>query len=717
VNVLRAGACALLAALLVALLGLPPTAAPAAAQEPVDVLRPVRIVVSSLTAVVGPGAPRPAVANAQPPTDVEARVLVVNDGDQPLDGVRLVAEVHDVVTTRSELRRALDDGVHPGPRRTVQDVDVGADGTIPAGGVAQLTVTVTAADGGWAGATTSSIRPFSLSLVRGTEVLDRADTGIVYVAEPPTAPLETVVVVPVADAPWRGPNGTYVPGVDAAAADDARLDRIVAGLERHPRARVTVQVAPHLLEDLRDRADGYREIDADGEVSEVPPESSGARRANVLLRRVRDLVASLPLPPAVGPYADADVAALTLGPTPLPAQAATSLSEARRRLTRLVDREPQAAFVATVPLVPRTLDLVPGDHLLLPWSSVVGPDLQANPSADIPPALRQTRTPAGRTLTATVADPWVSALLDRPDVSNGPVLAGHRVAVETAALWLRAPSSAGRPLLVMPARDWTPPRRFTETVLDSLTAAPWLRLTDAAAQAARSGTPLPLELRTPASGLPDDLVGELRATDDALGAALAALPDGAADLAGRAPDELREQLLRAPSTWLLPLRIDRSRALLRDARSAVDASLGTVEVPASATVTLTSDRGTIPITLQRPTGPPVRVVVEVDSLGRLSWPDGESRTVVLTGEGAQTVAFEAVALGRGTFPVTVRVSDPSGHRVLEQVTLSVRSTAMSRPALVGMGVVILLLVIRGLWRRGDGRGRGEPPARRLEVVR
>jgi uncharacterized protein YfaS (alpha-2-macroglobulin family) len=142
-----------------------------------------------------------------------------------------------------------------------------------------------------------------------------------------------------------------------------------------------------------------------------------------------------------------------------------------------------------------------------------------------------------------------------------------------------------------------------------------------------------------------------------------------------------------------------------------------VEVPASATVTLTSDRGTIPITLQRPTGPPVRVVVEVDSLGRLSWPDGESRTVVLTGEGAQTVAFEAVALGRGTFHVTVRVSDPSGHRVLEQVTLSVRSTAMSRPALVGMGVVILLLVIRGLWRRGDGRGRGEPPARRLEVVR
>jgi hypothetical protein len=39
-----------------------------------------------------------------------------------------------------------------------------------------------------------------------------------------------------------------------------------------------------------------------------------------------------------------------------------------------------------------------------------------------------------------------------------------------------------------------------------------------------------------------------------------------------------------------------------------------------------------------------------------------------------------------------------------------------------MGAVILLLVVRGLWRRGDDgprgrRGDGRRPARRLEVVR
>ncbi|MFP5310654.1 MAG: DUF6049 family protein [Actinomycetes bacterium] len=721
----RSPARAVLAAALVAVLAtaLGPLAPAVDAQEPGDVpAAGARLLVSDIVAVVGPGAPTPPVAGAEPPTDVSARLLVVNGTDEALADLRVVVELHEPVTTRSELRRAVDDGVHEGRRLVLQDLTVREDGELPGGAIAQLAVTITADEGGWAERRESAILPLSISLVRGTEVLDVADTAVVHLAEPPAEPLDTVVVVPVDDAPWRGPQDVYAPGVDAAADDDARLDRIVAGLEAHPRAGVTIAPAPHLLEDLRDRADGYREATSDGEVREVPPESAGARRANVLLRRVRDLVQTLPLPPVVGPYADADVAGLAAAPSPLPGIAATSLSEARRRLTRLVDRQPQAAFHATVPLAPATLDLVPGDHLLLPWSAVEGPSLDVNPSSDIPDALRQTRTPAGRTLTATVADPWVTLLLDRPDVTNGPVLAGHRVAVETAALWMRAPNAAGRALLAMPSRDWAPPPRFAETALDALTAAPWLRLTDPAAQAARGGTPAAMTLRDGVGELPTDLVGELRATEEALEAARAALPEGANDIGGRAPDALREQLLRAPSTWLLPLRVDRSRALLRDARAAVDASLGTVEVPVSATITLTSDRGAIPVTLQRTEGPPVRVRVTVDSQGRLAWPQGESRDVVLTGDGAQTVSFEAVALGRGTFPVTVRVSDPSGRRVLEQVTLSVRSTSISRPALIGMGAVILLLVVRGLWRRGDDgprgrRGDGRRPARRLEVVR
>lgn len=119
----------------------------------------------------------------------------------------------------------------------------------------------------------------------------------------------------------------------------------------------------------------------------------------------------------------------------------------------------------------------------------------------------------------------------------------------------------------------------------------------------------------------------------------------------------------------------------------------------SGTVTLTSDTGQIPVTLQRTRGGAIQVVVTVESQGRLLWPEGRRSEVLRLGEGhSQTVSFPTRALSTGTFPVTVRITDPDGTTVIGGTTLSVRSAAISGVALTGTGLLVAVLLLLGAFR-------------------
>lgn len=691
--------------------------APALAQdqriEPDPPRSSARLVISAMTAVVGPGAGA-TLPEAPPPSDFEVRVLIENDGAAPLDNLRLVVEPFGRVDTRSELRVALDGGDVAAPRLRPTDVDVRESGTLAPGEIAGVAATITAEQGGWTD-DHSHVHPIQLTVVRGTEVLDQVRTAVVYLADDPGGPLETVLVWPLDDAPWRGPDGVYEPGVDTAIGPDGRLDRVLGAAERHGSGATVLAPAATLLEDLRDRADGFLERRNDGDggntVVSVPADDPAARLASQFLERIRQVVANGQAPVA-GPYGDADLAALVGRTDPLPELAATAALQGQRRLSSLLGRQAdRSVYLSTTPLTPPVLDVIPGDHLLLPWSQIVGPDLEAFPATDIPYPLRAVRAPSGRQLSATVADPWVADLLRRPDLRHGPLVAAHRVAVETAAMFLRSPNTTDRPLLALPPPGWSPGPRYADLVLRELAAAPWLELTDPGSHLTGSAaTPGELRLARADRELPSDVARELPVALRELGAAVAALPDDVDRVGDRRPADLHDQLLRAPSLWLpgtgIPL------ALVRDVQAAIDRTFGDVEVPRTAQITLTSDRGTIPVTLQRTVGGPIRVRVEVASQGRLTWPEGEFTEITLTPDSAQTVSFATRALGRGTFLVAVTVRDPAGQRIIERTSLSVRSTTINQPALIVVGAVVVLLLLRGIVRR-----RSDDDERHLEVVR
>jgi hypothetical protein len=678
-----------------------PGPSPALAQPTTDDTD-VRLVVSELTGVLGPAsrivpdddpADRP-----EPPLDLELRVLVENAGPHPVDALRVVAELYPAVATRADLTAAYEGD--PVGQPHVHDLPV-RDGAVLEPGAVAGVADVFAHDEVEVWSDEGGVHPLRLSVVRGADTLVQTVTAVVWVAEPVTAPLLTSVVWPIDDAPWRTVRGAYLAEADRAIQPGGRIDTLLATLERRPDARVVLAPAAHLLEDLRDRADGFtvyeRQPDGSVEARAIEPEDVEARRANDTLRRLRELADRLTLPPVTGNYADADLAALTEHPR-LRELAGEAAVEGRRRLQGLLDRAPHAGtHLAGGRLDPVVLDLLPGDQLLLPVDAVVD-DTTGAPGDD----LRPLRSSAGRLLTGIVADrPLTAALANLPGPA-GSVADAQRVVAETAAAYFAHPSVDRRTFLLLPPDDWAPSGELLARVLDAFAAAPWIDLTtpDVLASEGRAGA-RPLTLAEPQVPPLSASFAELLAdTSRALDAARGAVTPQDPLIGERSPRELHDTLLRATSRWYRGPGANEAEALVRDVRRAVDETFGDVVVASGSRVTLTSDTGQIPVTLQRTRGGPITVRVEVTSQGRLVWPDGRRSELLELADGsAQTVSFRTRALSTGTFPVTVRVTDPTGEHELERTTLSVRSTAISGPALSATGLFVLALLLAGALRR------------------
>jgi hypothetical protein len=686
-------------------------AAPAAAQELTDEAD-IRLIVSDLTGVLGPHSLE--VDEVDPtdrpdaPVDLELRLLIENAGPQPLDTLRVVLELYPAVRDRADLAAAFEGELSGQPQ--VKELLVREGAALEPGAIAGISevfehdeVDVWSEDGG--------VHPLRLAVVRGTDVLAQTVTAVVWVATPIEVPLLTSFVWPFDDTPWRTVQGAYLAEADRAIDAGGRLETLLATLERRPDAPIVLAPAAHLLEDLRDRADGFtaleRQPDGSVEAREIEPEDPEARRANDALTRLREVAQRLPHPPVTGTYADADLLALTsAGLTDLAGEAAV---EGRRRLQQLLDRAPDAGtHLVGGHLDPAVLDLLPGDQLLLPAGSVA-PTGPGGPGAD----LRPLRSAGGRLLTGIVSDPQLTSFLEGRPGPGGPVADAQRIVAGSAAAYFEHPHVAGRTLLVLPPDGWAPSPELAPRLLDAFADAPWLELTTpdvVATSGYRGGQPI--TLADPADEeLSPTFASALTEAGHALDAARAAVTPEAPLIGGRNPRDLEDTLLRATSRWYRGAGAAESDALVRDVRRAVDETFGDVEVASGTRITLTSDSGQIPVTLQRTRGGPITVRVEVASQGRLVWPDGRrSEPLELTDGVAQTVSFRTRALSTGTFPVTVRVTDPTGEHELERTTVSVRSTAISGPALSATGLAVLALLLAGALRRR------RPRRSHLEVV-
>jgi hypothetical protein len=693
----------LLATTVLALLVLATSVTGALAQ---DVDEPdVRLRVTELSRVLGPGSVQEPPNGAsdggeapETPEDLVVRALIENEG-QEVDGLRLVIEVHQAVEDRASVGEALDEGDVPATPLYVRDEPVRDLAALGAGEIAGAAEVLEGEELRWGD---GGVHPVRIAVLRGAQVLDEVVTGVVWLDEPPEAPLLTTALWPLDEAPWRTVRGHYPATAQRAVRPGGRLDALLHGLERHPDSGVLLSPAAHLLEDLDDQALGYvertRRADGTQEAEPIEPEDRAARRANDTLQRIREVARNLPHGPVTGPYADADLGALAEHDQAMRELGGELAAVGRQRLQVLLERPPDAAsMVLNERIDPSALDLLPADHLLL------APDLVEDPDVD---GLVSLRSPSGRLMSATVGDLRLRELLAEPDTDHGALVAAQRVLVETAAHWFEDAGSSGRTLSLHPPADWAPGADLVDHLLAGLEEARWLDLVSPSVQvAAGQSSVSTIELTAPEPGrLPGDL---RRAIDDVLtdlDSARAAQPQDLQEEVQppRSFSDMRTAVLRATSRWYGGGA--EAEALVRDVQREVDRVFGDVEVASGSRVTLTAETGQIPITLRRTRGDPITVRVEVASQGRLVWPEGrQSEDLVLSDREAHTVSFPTRALSMGTFPVTVRVTDPSGERELERTTLSVRSTRVSGPALAATGGFVLVLLLAGALRRRPRR--------------
>jgi len=715
-------------ALLAVLPATVPQAVPhAAAQQSVpEGTGAARSTLIAIDTAVGPGAPGRG--------DGVGWTLLVENADAVVwERLEVIAELHGPLGSRSALRSALSGGPVPA---VVQRVNVTAPaGMLLPGGVALVDGVVPLVGTALTGAD-SAVHPLRLRIVADGQVVGRVDTAVVRLGSRPVAPLSTSLVWPLTAPPTRDPAGGTAAALDPLTEDGGRLDTLVSavaavlrsaaaspnGLERNGvEARtmlpgLALVVPAHLIEDLLLRTEALAaEVDVEteppGEPAEVDDE---LLRAALLLQRIRATVLALPIGPVVTPYADADVGRLLASGPTLQTLAARALLEGGRRLDPLLGRTPAAAVLLGAPVVPAALDLLPSSTVLLPYGVLEAPDL----ALDVPlgEPVRILRSPTGRMFTALVGDPYLSVALGASTRSapGDPVLSAHEVLVRTAMVHLEAPGRQGRGLLLLPPTDFDPDPRFAAELLTRLADAPWLDPRPPVQVIAAQEAPETARLAVGAAErLPTRLVTALASTArdlellvgavDAAEPQLPPDPEGADPLAAPIPvggRDLRtasDELMRATSTAFSG-DVDRAVALLDGVRAGVDAAFGLVTVVASD-VTLTDREGTVPITLVHTGGVPLRVRVEVTGPAALTWTDGRVRELTLGVDVERSLEVPVRSGATGRFPVTVRVTDPSGERILSEDVIGVRATAVAAPALAVIGATVVALTVIGTVRQ------------------
>ncbi|MDQ1688304.1 MAG: hypothetical protein QOK42_1279 [Frankiaceae bacterium] len=694
--------------------------APGAAPTVPDQL-PVRLVIEKVSPyVLRPGQP------------LELTGSVVNDGDEVLTGVHIRTRAQPRrVGTRFGLGEGLTD---PGPlgTRTIGDFDLHVDlaahaslpwsATLPAdtlgGGARELAVYLVGAE----------VRAGIGSGPRSTVARTRVPVTFV-----PTGarfrPTRLAMLWPLVETPHRGPSAAYLDdSLAGTLSGSGRLNVLltagaaghattVAGLGVASKAAAPLPLTwvadPALLQGAADLADGYRLVDGKRttEGKRAGPAGTWLRTATTVLRDASDQGSLITLP-----YADPDLAALTrngLG---------TDFGVAARRggeqVRDVLGVAPQSTTVwpAGGHVSADSLDalatsnverlVLSGDALPLTERLNYTPDAAATvqSSAGAMPVM----------LTDSLLDSLLAAGVRHADPASGlaadgeppsPMALVQRFLAETALITAELPSRP-RDIVVAAPRRWDPDPQLVTRLLNRLGDVPWLSITPLSALRATPPTgvargPLNDPPALHRSELPTDLLTQPSIGIAALRVRLRDLRSVLGDAAATATLPFDLALLRAESSqW--GAEPATGEAVRHATASALIADSSRVRISSAGLITLTSQRGALPITLENGLDYPVtvRLRLSTPSRARLSAPEDQLRTI--EAHHRRTLQVDAKAFTSGVFTVDAQLVTPDRHPYGPPVQLRVRSTeygAIAVAITAGGLVVLAIAIIIRLTRR------------------
>ncbi len=333
-------------------------------------------------------------------------------------------------------------------------------------------------------------------------------------------------------------------------------------------------------------------------------------------------------------------------------------------------------------------------QVVVPPSSV--PGAPVNESTAEPFSLSPS---SGPTMTALVSN---ADLADRFTSDPGnPVLAASQLAAELAQIYFEKPNdTAPRVVAVMPPSGWSDDPALVGALLDALNQNPVVEPVTASDLFAvvppgtcRGGCRTVGAAGT--SGLPVAAINAERQRVAGFGTAATSAA------AVRITTQLGDLVLSGQSERLRPAQ---QADVLRKAGLAVDAQLSQVQVAGDQSITLTSQKGRVPVTIISDARYPITGTLTLAS-DKLSFPNGQTRQITLEPGVTNNSYFNVQTRASGLFKVDIALHSPAGGLTLAGGQVTVRSTATSVVGVIlSLGAVAVLVV---WWLRTSRKRRAQ----------
>ena len=657
-----------------------PARAGAQEQEP----SPVRLTLVDQTTFATPG------------QGVRLSVEATNSGAQSIANLAITLSIYNPARSRSEYEQSLE----AEPPVTLMEADpFGVGGTLDPG--ASRTLAIQWRPDNLLARQESALHPMKVLLASEGVELGLLRTVLVYINERPVLPLNVSLTFVLDERAAVRPGGALADNrLERSLEPGGRLETIVATIEQIP-IPVTLVVAPLTLDQLDRMSRGYRVIGPAG-AREAPAGSPEAERARIMLERIRGLARNPAIEVVPLPLASPSVPALvTAGLTSdLESQIVRGRDLASGLLgiplSTALFRPPNSALSnASVGVLARL-----GVETLL-----VDPGTLPPPAGLIlsPPATAVVDAGARGTMGAVTPDPGIESMLETS--TGDPALQAQWVIGALSAMYFEQPG-VDRGAAIMFGEDDAPdPELLRALFLRLRRASPevsprtsWLRPVKASRLALTTVNP-PLDRRVlvpaPVSTLSPTFLAELRRARGAIEQF-----ESVTDQAGTLVERLKTLLLISEGTHLTDDE-RKGLAFLRAVRRGVSGEFDKVRPPSGTSVTLTSRRGVIPVTVTNSTGYSLRLRVTLLSPRLQFLQEGETQVVVLD-RPRQALSFPVLAQTTGRFPVRILLRTPRGAHIAES-RIVVRSTALNVRALlvtIAAALFLLFLWVRRLVFRG-----------------
>jgi hypothetical protein len=531
-------------------------------------------------------------------------------------------------------------------------------------------------------------------------------------------PVQVAWVWPLVDRPHRAVGSAFLDDdLTGELKPTGRLGELVAAADsaEHPAPRttgrrhhrkvtprgvpVTWALDPMLVEDASLMSKGYTVASGNGHTTP----GTGRAAATAWLTALHTGVDNAQVIPL--PYADTDLVAAVRAN--LTGEVGVATASSRNLLTHAL---PTSQLLPTAwPLDgladSQTLDTMFGMeiHSVL-LSSDALPIVGGEPSST--PSARTTITTANGSLRTMLFDSGLTGIVNTgaDDPPDSP-LELQRFLSETLMIQAEAPSRP-RSFVVAPDQRWQPGSSYAAALLADSGRVPWIdpvrlsRVLHGPVDTTVTRGPLVYPNFAKRAELRPQYLHQVRTLKNQLAGFGTVLTAGTATVASY--DSALQRLLSSAYRGDPDARLGALSAIRNKLRGQMN-QVSITTHPGSF-ITLTSHRGTLPITIFNRLDTPVHVVLKVDANQRLGLVNGGRTTVPpIPANTSVSVTVRATAKTSGVFPLEVRLLTPGLRPYGGTVQLYVRSTAYGTITLVITAAATLALLIAvaiRLTRRG-----------------